>query len=243
MTSNKVLPKDAHTDFSLPGRFEEGSSAYFTASITAKPKNRGLYVMVGVFLVIGIGFFSYYFANQTEIDSKIIQNSLIVDPEKKIVDQFNVGKYGSEHAHAAIVFFVNEQNIDFSSSRFQLSSKYIHFENNNPYILHRHATEAPLEILFSSIGVKVSPDCLILSFYSENKNKFCSDDVHSLSIYVNGRLHTSMISNYVVNHNDRILISYGDGKSISKQLKYLESIEISNVPKSLPKYPGDGITI
>lgn len=54
------------------------------------------------FVVFSSVFFSYYFMNQNEIDSRIIQNTINVDPEKKLVNQYSVGEYGSDHAHAQL---------------------------------------------------------------------------------------------------------------------------------------------
>ncbi len=244
MVSDKVLPKDSADDYSLPGRFEEANVPYYTVqSPTPGSKNKGLYIMGIVFVVVAIGFFSYYAINQNDIDSRIIQNTLVRDPEKKLVNEFDVGKYGSEHAHSAISIFVNNQKLDFSHERFQLASKYIHFENHNSYLIHKHATGVPLEMLFVSLGIKISQQCIILNYYSENKSSFCSNEENSLMFFVNGVPHTSNFSNYVLSHGDRILISYGDRKNLKQQMTYLESLEIFDIPKKIPKYPGDGITI
>ncbi len=201
--------------------------------------------MVIAIVIVASGSFSYYFINQSEIDSQIIQNRLY-DPEKKMVNQYGVGKYGSEHSHAAIVIFVNGELLNFSLPQFQLLSNYIHFENHNPYILHRHATGAPLEMLFASLGIKVTQDCLVLNYYesSEIKNgMFCSEQGKSLRVYLNGKQFSSDVSQYVFEHNDRILISFGTIDSVSEQLEFLESLRIFDIPKKIPQYPGDGITI
>lgn len=244
MSSRKTLPKDTDNDYSLPGRFEEGNAAYFYAKTPSQTsKNRGLFIMTIVFLATASGFFLYYFMNQSDIDSRIIQNTFVIDPEKKLVNQYDVGKYGSEHSHAAIVIFIQEQKLDFSYERFQLASKYIHFENHNPYLIHKHAVGAPLEMLFVSLGIKISKDCIILNYYLETKTSFCSDEENSLEFYVNGNLYPSDLSTYVFNHNDRILITYGDGNSTKQQLEYLKTLEIFDIPKKIPRYSGDGIFI
>ncbi len=161
-----------------------------------------------------------------------------------MVAQYNVGEYGSDHSHAAIVVFVNDELLNFGHSKFQLSSKYIHFENHNPYMLHKHASGAPLEMLFASIGMKLTSECFIINYYSENESKrFCSNEIETLSFYVNGRPYNSDLSEYVFEHNDRILISFGDPDSVSDQLSYLNSLKIFDVPKKVPRYSGDGITI
>jgi len=245
--NEKTLPRDPDSDYSLPGRFEESNlENYETEYVKPKPKNRGILVIVIVFLVFSSGFFTYSVMKQNEVDSTLNQNMLMPNPEQKLVNQHGVGKYGSEHSHAAILIFVNGEQINFGLSQFQLSSKYIHFENHNPYIIHKHATDVPLEMLFSSLGINITQDCMLLNYYepSENKtNKFCSEQGQSLMFYVNGEKYLSDISQYVFEHNDRILVSFGDAELISEQLAYLDSLEIFDIPKKSPQYSGDGITI
>jgi hypothetical protein len=243
----KTIPKDLDSDYSLPGRFEESNSVYFDAkSEKVEPKNRGILILAIGFLIFSSAFFSYYFINQNEIDSRIIENNLILNPEKKLVNQYGVGKYGSEHAHAAIVIFVNGELVNFGLAQFQLLSNYIHFENHNSYQIHKHASGVPLEMLFASLGMKITQDCMLLN-YSESdeiKNaKFCSEQGKSLTFYVNGEQFHSNLHQYVFEHNDRILISFGENDSVSEQLAYLESLRILDIPKKAPQYSGDGITI
>ncbi|MCH7757908.1 MAG: hypothetical protein IIA19_05480 [Thaumarchaeota archaeon] len=244
--NEKTLPKDFGSDYSLPGRFEESNSEHFDAEpINSKPKNRAILIIIVAFVIISSGFFSYYFMNQNEIDSRIIQN-YIVDPEKNLVNQYGVGEYGSDHAHAAIVVFLDGEQLNFGLSQFQISSRYIHFENHNPHIIHKHATDVPLEMLFASIGIKITPDCIMLN-YAESADiktgRFCTGQDQSLLFYVNGEEYHSDISQYVLDHNDRILISFGDAESISKHLSYLESLEIFDIPKKTPQYSGNDITV
>jgi len=57
--------------------------------------------------------------------------------------------------------------------------------------------------------------------------------------YVNGEEYYD-ISQYVLEHNDRILVSFGDAESISKHLAYLESLRILDIPKkTLPDSGND----
>ncbi len=244
MSDDKILPKDSDSDHSLPGRLEESNSDYFE-TITeseSKPKNR-MTLVVAVSLVVSIGFFSYYFMNQNEIDSQIIQNTLNVDPEMKLANQYKIGKVGSEHAHAAILITIEDEQVNFGLPQFQLSSRYIHFEDNNPYLIHRHATDVPLKMLFASFGLEITSDCIALNDKYEIKNeKFCTDSKQSMMFYVNGEEYFEDITEYVINQNDKIMISFGDGKSTSKHLAYLESLEIYNIPKT-PQYSNKDIII
>ncbi len=244
---DKILPKDFDSDYSLPGRFEEGNSEHFDAeSVKSKPKNREILVIAVALVIISFGFFAYYFMNQDEIDSQIIQNAINVDPEKKLLNQYNVGEYGSDHVHAAIAVFVDDVRLNFDMPQFQLSSRYIHLENHNPYLIHKHATGVPLEMLFASFGMKIKSDCIILN-YDESTDiktgRFCTGQDQSLVFYVNGGEYYSDISQYVLEHNDRILVSFGDAESISEQLAYLESLKIFDVPKSTLPNSGNEIFI
>jgi len=245
--NEKTLPKDFDSDFSMPGRFEEGNSEYFdTEPIKSKPKNRTTLIIAVSFVIVSSVFFSYYFMNQNEIDSRIIQNAINIDPEKKLVNQYGVGEYGSDHAHAAIAVFVDGIQVNFGLPQFQISSKYIHFENHNPYLIHKHATSVPLEMLFASFEMKITQDCIKLNSDKSvdiKTGKFCTDQDQSLTFYVNGEEYFSDISQYVLEHNDRILVSFGDGESISKHLKYLESLKIFDIPKKTPQYSGEEFTI
>ena len=209
----KTLPKDY--DVYIPGRFEEGNSELPSKlpseSIPeSKPKSRGLSIAIVLFAVFSVGIFSYYFINQADIDEQIIQN---MDPRESLANQYSIGEFGSDHAHAAIVVIIDEKQVNFALPQFQVSSKYIHFENNNPYQIHKHATGVPLEMLFVSFGMK--DNCI--------SNEPCI-------VYLNGERYYSDILQYEIKHNDRILISYGEIEN-SKYLKYLESLKIFDVPK------------
>ncbi len=243
----KILPKDFDSDYSIPGRFEESNSEYFdTEPIKSKPKNRTILVIAVAFVIFSSGFFAYYFMNQNEIDSRIIQNTINVDPENKLVNQYGVGEYGSDHAHAAIAVFVDGIQVNFGLPQFQITSKYIHFENHNPYLIHKHATSVPLEMLFASFEMKITQDCIMLNSDKSvdiKTGKFCTDQDQSLTFYVNGEEYYSDISQYEIEHNDRILVSFGDAESISKHLTYLESLKILDIPKKAPQYSENEFSI
>ena len=207
----KTLPKDY--DVYIPGRFEESNSELPSESIPeseSKPKSRGLTIAIVLFAIFSVGIFSYYFINQSDIDEQIIQN---MDPQEILANQYSIGEFGSDHAHAAIVVIINNKQVNFAQQQFQISSKYIHFENNNAYQIHKHATGVPLEMLFVSFGMKDS--CI--------SNEACI-------VYLNGERYNFDILQYEIMQNDRILISFGETEN-SKHLKYLESLKIFDVPK------------
>jgi len=237
--TDKVLPKE-DSDFSLPGRMDESNSAYFEPEIESKSKGKALAVFGIAFVLVSAGIFSYYFLNQAEIDSQILDNTAFKTLEEKMAKHYGVGQFGSEHAHAALAVFVNGDKIDFSHPQFQIQSKYIHFENDNSYLIHKHATDVPLDMLFASFGLEVTPECIVLGYQSEKK--YCIDSENSMTFLVNGKTHSN-INLYEIRHNDRILISIGDSELISEQLEYLEGLDIHDIPKINKIVPGKNISV
>lgn len=233
----KVLPSD-NSDHSLPGRLEESNPVIPPIPVETKPKSRALVISGIVFIIIAAGFFSYYLVNQDMIDSEIMDNNYLRNSEQKLISQYNVGELGSEHTHAAIVLFVNEEQVNFGASQFQLQSRYIHFENHNPYMIHKHATGVPLEILFASIGLNVTSDCIITNAEQE----FCADTNNSMTFVINGKYYPDIIG-YEIKHEDRILISYGDLKHVTEQLEYIESLEIYDIPNQNRLVPGKDFSV
>lgn len=234
------------SDYSLPGRLEESNFEYLDTTRKSKSNSKILIICAVTFVIISVGFFSYYFINQNEIDSEILQQTTNMSIEDKLAIFYKVGERGSEHSHAAIVIFVDEEMLNFGLSKFQLSSKYIHFENDDPHIIHKHATNVPLEMLFSSFGMKITSNCIILDQDNAPETKistYCAKKDQIFSAYLNGKEYNSDISQYILKHNDRIMISIGEEKLISKQIKYLESIEISDTPKKIPQNSGRDINL
>ncbi len=223
--SDRALPLD-DSDHSLPGREQDSDVGFFKpeSQIEERPKSKGIMVAGIVFAVVAAGFFSYYFANQERIDSEILDNT-IVTVEERMVEKYNVGQFGSDHAHAAMVMFVKSERLNFGLSEFQLQSKYIHFENHNHYQIHKHANRVPLEMLFVSLGMQIDSGCMVLG-----KNQFCQDTENSLRFFINGD-EAGGISEYEIMHGDRILIFYGDDRLLDVQLAYLDSLEIHEIPK------------
>jgi len=239
--SDKVLP-DENSDYSMPGSSEE-SVAYFDNSVP-KPKSRALLIAIISFAIVFAGFFSFYFVNQNSIDSQIMDNTSLMTKEERMVKQYNVGEFGSSHAHAALTVFIDGNQLNFGLPQFQLQSKYIHFEDHNPYLIHKHATNVPLEMLFSSFGFEITLECMELNDKSGgiNYESHCIDSENTMSFFVNGE-QVSGVTEYEIKHNDRILISFGNSESIEDELKYLNSLKIHDIPKKNKITPGNDIFI
>lgn len=212
----------------------------FDTETSAKPGKQRKIMAVALASVLLLGIIPLvYFQFDFDNDSDPLQKELSQKSEDILSSRYDVGDLGSEHAHAALVVFVNGEKINFGLPQFQLQSSYVHFENKNPYLVHRHATGVPLAMLFDSIGMKVTQNCIILNNDKSQdsgfmKNQYCSDieSGKDLKFFVNGIQYESGISEYVFDHEDRILVSYGadSAKIIQEQIDYLESLRIYDVP-------------
>ncbi len=230
---DKILPSE-NSDYSLPGRIEDSN---FENEIPAKPKNRSLTIAGIAFLLVSAGFFSYYFINQDMIDSQIMDNTELKSIEQKMVIHYGVGEVGSDHTHAAIAVFIDDVQLNFGLPVFQLQSKYVHFESNNPYQIHKHATGVPLDMLFSSFGMNVSSECI-----GTHSTEYCINSENSLVFMINEKIYSD-ITTYEIKHNDRILISFGDPEDVTMQLRYLESLEIHDPPRQNYLTPGKDFSV
>lgn len=223
--SDRTLPSD-DSDYSLPGREQDSNVGFFKPEpeIEERAKSKGIIVVGIIFVVVAAGFFSYYFVNQERIDSEILDNTIITI-EERMVEKYSIGQFGSDHAHAAMVMFVESERLNFGLPAFQLQSKYIHFENHNHYQIHKHANRVPLEMLFVSFGMQIDSGCITLG-----ETQFCQDRENSLRFFINGN-EVGGISEYEIMHGDRILVFFGDSRLLDEQLAYLDSLEIHDIPK------------
>lgn len=133
------------------------------------------------------------------------------------------GPLNSDHAHAGILVKIFGDTFDFSLPAYQIKTPWIHFEGQNGDTIHRHATGVKTGYLFDSIGIVADESCYVFP----DEREFCTDDTYSLKYYVNGERRDS-VSEYVVQEDDRILISYGDetDDEIGAQLAELDSIAL-----------------
>ena len=262
---DKTLPDDA-SDCGLPGRAEDSGAAYpdrdyaydgyayddFDYSYDRgyddrppgpRPRSWALVAMAVALVAVLAGSSAYYAVNQAQIDSAIMASTALMTREQKVANEYGVGQVGSDHAHAALAIFVAGEAVDLGLPRFQLQSGYIHLEDHDPHIVHRHATKAPLEMLFTSLGLEVTPKCIGPAGPSGADAGFCATDMGEFAVFVVNGQYREDINPYEIRHNDRILISYGDPRLIPAQIKYLESVEIPDIPKAERLAPARDVSI
>lgn len=126
--------------------------------------------------------------------------------------------FGSAHEHASISLIINGDKFDFTGKEFQLQSSFIHLENFDGYVIHRHSKDVTIGYLFDTLNFGLSSDCII----PPNGKKYCANSENTLKFYINEKK-IDNLRDYLIFDGDFILISYGSENQdeISKQLKEL----------------------
>ncbi|MEC7707476.1 MAG: protein-disulfide isomerase [Thermoproteota archaeon] len=184
----------------------------FAAKRTAQYRTRNLKAL-GILSAIGVivAFACFEFVTST--------NNVPGAPE-------NAGKLGDEHIHASLLVSIFGDKFDFSTPNYQVKTPWIHFENQDGDTIHRHSTGVELEFLFNSMSVGVDENCFVFP----DGRQFCNNEDYSLKFYINEKL-VEDIRQYVIQEDDRILISYGneDQLAIEKQLAELNAQAINRL--------------
>ena len=130
------------------------------------------------------------------------------------------GVLGDDHTHTSILVRIFGDKFDFSSPAFQIKSSWIHFEGQDGDTIHRHSTGVTLGYLFETLGITVNFECFIFP----DGRSFCENDDYSIKFFINHE-QVSDIAGYVIDENDRVLISYGNEspEEIDRQLLELDN--------------------
>jgi hypothetical protein len=133
------------------------------------------------------------------------------------------GPIGSAHEHAAFLVKLDGVPIDFSESKYQVKSRFIHVENNDGTTLHRHATDVPFIEFLKSVDMDIKNGC----FVRDDGREYCDTADKRLRYFINGT-ESGSISDYIPNENDRILVIYGDenNNEIKQEIDALRQIPI-----------------
>ena len=184
----------------------------FASKRSAQYRSRNLKA-TGILVAIGVivAFACYEFITAT--------NNVPGAPE-------NAGKLGDEHIHASLLVKIFGDKFDFSTPNYQVKTSWIHFENSDGDTIHRHSTGVELEFLFNSMNIMVDDKCFVFP----DGRQFCTNEDYSLKFYVNQKK-VDDIRNYIVQEDDRILISYGneDQLALEKQLAELNAQAINRL--------------
>lgn len=170
-------------------------------------------------MLIGIGVMAVFatiiaFASWTFIE-KSATNPLSGPP--------GAGRLNDEHEHASVLARIHTDKFDFSLPAYQVKSPYIHFEGGDGNTIHRHASNVPLGFLFDSVKISLTDACFVFPDKTP-EHTFCTNQDYSLKFYVNHQK-IDGIADYVIDEDDRILISYGNQNQtqIDDQLRELDA--------------------
>jgi hypothetical protein len=184
----------------------------FASKRTAQYRTRNLKAL-GILSIIGVivAFACYEFVTST--------NNVPGAPE-------NAGKLGDEHIHASMLVKIFGDKFDFTTPNYQVKTSWIHFENQDGDTVHRHSSGVELEFLFNSMKIATDENCFVFP----DGRQFCTNEDYSLKFYINQQL-VEDIRKYVIQEDDRILISYGneDQEAIDKQLAELNAQAIKRL--------------
>ena len=130
------------------------------------------------------------------------------------------GFLGDEHEHASLLVRIFGDKFDFGVPSYQIKSSWIHFEESDGITIHRHASGVALGYLFDTLNIGINNECYM---FPDGRN-FCTNEDYSLKYYINHQL-VKDVNDYVIEDDDRILITYGSEtpEQIEEQLVELDS--------------------
>ena len=148
--------------------------------------------------------------------SSITLGVLLEEPKT----EYSTFVFGSAHEHASISIKIFGDEFDFTKPEFQLQSNFIHLENSDGYVIHRHTKDVTIGYLFETLNIGLLSDCIIFP----DGRKFCSNEDYTLKFYINEKK-VDDLTDYIIFDGDLILISYGSENSeeVAEQLAELKS--------------------
>lgn len=181
------------------------------AARQTRQKRKNMLIGIGVMTVVAaiVAFASWTFIEQSAT------NPLSGPP--------GAGRLNDEHEHASILVRIHTDKFDFSLPAYQVKSPYIHFEGSDGDTIHRHASNVPLGFLFDSVKISLTDSCYVFPDKTP-EHTFCTNQDYSLKFYVNHQKIDGIVD-YVLDEDDRILISYGNQNQtqIDDQLRELDA--------------------
>ncbi len=119
--------------------------------------------------------------------------------------------------------------VNFCQPKYMLKSRVVHFEDNECYVVHKHATGVTLPTFFKTLDVRMTPSCI----ETPDEGKFCNDGDNTLRAVVNGvEIPVTELSYYELRNNDHILINFGPEEGTDLLFKYNQ---IPNIPQDVNK--------
>lgn len=172
-----------------------------------------LYAIIAV-LIVASGYF--ILQNNTKASELDRANRYIND--LRIISA--VGTIQSAHLHAGFATYINNKKIGLSQQKYQVRAQHVHVEDGIGEVIHIHAKGIRLGHFLSSIGFKLTGDCI-----TTDTENFCTEGKSSLKFYINGKRNNDFES-YEIKDMDKILISYGS-ESDAELKKQIDSVTLN----------------
>ncbi len=152
-------------------------------------------------------------AGSAAVYKYVIEDSMVLPTELP-----QVGKVGSDHAHASLLIMVGDRILNFCTPDYMLKSQYVHFEDGNCSVVHRHARGVTIPTFLKTLGIGLTEDCLTVP---GDKKTYCANGKDKLRAVINGaEMPIARLPYYVFRNNDHILINFGSESEDMLRFKY-----------------------
>lgn len=137
-----------------------------------------------------------------------------------------ISRLGSTHEHADFKVYINGEMLNLSQEKYMVRSKYVHIEDMDGNVIHKHATGITLGYFFDTLGMKFNSSCFVL----DTGVSYCNQSDKTLKFYVNEERNFEF-GEYVIRTPDKYLISYGNDseEEIQEQLDSITNKAINLV--------------
>lgn len=137
-----------------------------------------------------------------------------------------LGEAGSDHRHATLGVMIGDRAVSFCEPQYMIKSDLVHFEDDNCYVIHKHARGVTLATFFKTLGVGLTDKCITIP----GEEKRCDDGVNHLRVVWNGtEVSIADLSFFELGDDDRILINFGPEEGTTLRFK-------SNLVPSVPEF-------
>jgi len=169
------------------------------------------FVIAGLLIIIAI-----FISNKdmsTEVSDSNIENNKISSEETKII----LGELESAHEHMTMLIAIDGKIINLTDDKYMLKDYYSHLEDDNGFVIHKHAKGVTLSYFLTTLGIDLTQDCITV----DTGRQYCNSPATGkiLRVIVNGNI----IKNpdmYELRHKDKILIDYSDDDETALQFKF-----------------------
>ena len=190
----------------VPQDKKRKADSYFDMVSRGRRKTRNLVLLGMLGVAVALGAAVYYYAT-------------VIAPAP------GVGPVGSTHQHAQFRLAIDGERFEFEKPPYQLRSQYVHFEEGNGFILHKHATGVTIGFTFQTLGMRLDDASLTL----DNGTVLRSGSGKTFKFYVNGA-QMPQLARYEVREGDQILIYFGE----DTEAKIQEQVAALNAQPGLP---------